>query len=158
MVGAQLQKVRSYNGDPFLCVPSHFFAKKHPRNPNTSLEVNKHIQNVLQQSDDSQLFSESHKLADCARSLLLLPRPPFVYKGFATTAPQQRHFLQRAHGLGQEHCTVFRHVMQLSLLVLFWKSTLAVILPEIKKKRSLKLSNVGDWGTKAENLAWHSTG
>ena len=37
----------------------------------------------------------------------------------------------------QGHCNVFRHVMQLSLLVLCWKSTLAVILPEIKKKRSL---------------------
>ena len=57
---------------------------------------------------------------------------------------------------GQGHCTVFRHVMQLSLLVLCWKSTLAVILHEIKKKRSL--SNVGHRGTKAENLAWHSTG
>ena len=57
---------------------------------------------------------------------------------------------------GQGHCTVFRHVMQLSLLVLCWKSTLAVILPEIKKKRSL--SNVGHRGTKAENMAWHSTG
>ena len=59
----------------------------------------KHIQNVLQHCDDFQLFSESHNLAGCADSLLLLPRPPFVYKGFATTAPQQRHFLQRAHGL-----------------------------------------------------------
>ena len=57
---------------------------------------------------------------------------------------------------GQGHCTVFRHVMQLSLLVLCWKSTLTVILPQIKKKRSL--SNVGHRGTKAENLAWHSTG
>ena len=57
---------------------------------------------------------------------------------------------------GQRHCTVFRHVMQLSLLVLCWKSTLTVILPQIKKKRSL--SNVGHRGTKAENLAWHSTG
>ena len=57
---------------------------------------------------------------------------------------------------GQRHCTVFRHVMRLSLLVLCWKSTLAVILPQIKKKRSL--SNVGHRGTKAENLAWHSTG
>ena len=55
----------------------------------------------------------------------------------------------------QGHCTVFRHVMQLSL-VLCWKSTLTVILPQIKKKRSL--SNVGHRGTKAENLAWHSTG
>ena len=53
---------------------------------------------------------------------------------------------------GQSHCTVFRHVMQLSLLVLCWKSTLTVILPQIKKKRSL--SNVGHRGTKAENLAW----
>ena len=35
---------------------------------------------------------------------------------------------------------VFRHVMQLSLLVLCWKSTLAVILRDTKKKRSL--SNV----------------
>ena len=35
---------------------------------------------------------------------------------------------------GQRHCTVFRHVMQLSLLVLCWKSTLTVILPQIKKK------------------------
>ena len=57
---------------------------------------------------------------------------------------------------GQRHCTVFRHVLQLSLLVLCWKSTLTVILPQIKKKRSL--SNVGHQGTKAENLAWHSTG
>ena len=57
---------------------------------------------------------------------------------------------------GQRHCTVFRHVMQLSLLVLCWKSTLTVILPQIKRKRSL--SNVGHRGTKAENLAWHSTG
>ena len=57
---------------------------------------------------------------------------------------------------GQGHCTVFRHVMQLSLLALCWKSTLTVILPKIKKKRSL--SNVGHRGTKAENLAWHSTG
>ena len=57
---------------------------------------------------------------------------------------------------GQGHCTVFRHVMQLSLLVLCWKSTLAVVLPQIKKKRSL--SNVGHRGNKAENLAWHSTG
>ena len=56
----------------------------------------------------------------------------------------------------QGHCNVFRHVMQLSLLVLCWKSTLAVILPEIKNKRSL--SNVGHRGTKAEHLAWHSTG
>ena len=59
----------------------------------------KHIQNVLQHCDDFQLFSESHNLVGCGDSLLLLPRPPFVYKGFATTAPQQRHFLQRAHGL-----------------------------------------------------------
>ena len=36
------------------------------------------------------------------------------------------------------------------------ESTLTVILPQIKKKRSL--SNVGHRGTKAENLAWHSTG
>ena len=50
----------------------------------------------------------------------------------------------------------FRHVMQLSLLVLCWKSTLTVILPQIKKQKSL--SNVGHRGTKAENLAWHSTG
>ena len=57
---------------------------------------------------------------------------------------------------GQRHCTVFRHVMQLSLLVLCWKSTLTVTLPQIKKKKSL--SNVGHRGTKAENLAWHSTG
>ena len=57
---------------------------------------------------------------------------------------------------GQRHCIVFRHVMQLSLLVLSWKSTLTVILPQIKKKRSL--SNVGHRGTKAENLAWHSKG
>ena len=57
---------------------------------------------------------------------------------------------------GQGHCTVFRHVMQLSLLVLCWKSTLTVILLQIKKKRSL--SNVGHRGTKAENLAWHPTG
>ena len=57
---------------------------------------------------------------------------------------------------GQRHCTVFRHVMQLSLLVLCRKSTLTVILPQVKKKRSL--SNVGHRGTKAENLAWHSTG
>ena len=57
---------------------------------------------------------------------------------------------------GQRHCTVFRHVMQLSLLVLCWKSTLTVILPQVKKKRSL--SNVGHRGTKVENLAWHSTG
>ena len=57
---------------------------------------------------------------------------------------------------GQRHCTVFRYVMQLSLLVLCWKSTLTVILPQIKKKRSLL--NVGHRGTKAENLAWHSTG
>ena len=57
---------------------------------------------------------------------------------------------------GQRHCTVFRHVMQLSLLVLCWKSTLTVILPQVKEKRSL--SNVGHRGTKAENLAWHSTG
>ena len=57
---------------------------------------------------------------------------------------------------GQGHCTVFRHVLQLSLLVLCWKSTLTVILPQIKKKRSL--SNVGHRGTKAENFAWHSTG
>ena len=35
---------------------------------------------------------------------------------------------------GQRHCTVFRHVMQLSLLALCWKSTLTVILPQIKKK------------------------
>ena len=62
----------------------------------------KHIQNVLQHCDDFQLFSEGHNLAGCADSLLLLPRPPFVYKGFATTAPQQRHFLQRAHGLRGE--------------------------------------------------------
>ena len=57
---------------------------------------------------------------------------------------------------GQRHCTVFRHVMQLSLLVLCLTSTLTVILPQIKKKRSL--SNVGHRGTKAENLAWYSTG
>ena len=57
---------------------------------------------------------------------------------------------------GQRHCTVFRHVMQLALLVLCWKSTLTVILPQIKKKRSLL--NVGHRGTKAENLAWDSTG
>ena len=57
---------------------------------------------------------------------------------------------------GQGHCIVFRHVMQLSLLVLYLKSTLTVILPQIKKKRSL--SNVGHRSTKAENLAWHSTG
>ena len=57
---------------------------------------------------------------------------------------------------GQGHCTVFRHVMQLSSLVLCWKSTLTVILPQIEEKRSL--SNVGHRGTKAENLAWHSTG
>ena len=36
---------------------------------------------------------------------------------------------------GQGHCTVFRHVMQLSLLVLCWISTLTVILPQIKKKK-----------------------
>ena len=35
---------------------------------------------------------------------------------------------------GQRHCIVFRHVMQLSLLVLCWKSTLTVILPQIKKR------------------------
>ena len=58
------------------------------------------------------------------------------------------------HWTGALH--VFRHVMQLSLLVLCWKSILTVILPQIKKKRSL--SNVGHRGTKAENLAWHSTG
>ena len=57
---------------------------------------------------------------------------------------------------GQRHCTVFRHVMQLSLLVPCRKSTLTVILQQIKKKRSLL--NVGHRGTKAENLAWHSTG
>ena len=57
---------------------------------------------------------------------------------------------------GQRHYTVFRQVMQLSLLVLCWKSTLTVIFPQIKKMRSL--SNVGHRGTKAENLAWHSTG
>ena len=54
---------------------------------------------------------------------------------------------------GQRHCTVFRHVMQLSFLVLCWKSTLTVILPQIKKTRSL--SNVGHRGTKAE-LKFHS--
>ncbi len=42
---------------------------------------------------------------------------------------------------GQGHCTVFRHMMQLSLLVLCWKATLTVVLPQTKKKRSL--SNVG---------------
>ena len=57
---------------------------------------------------------------------------------------------------GQRHCTVFRHVMQLSLLVPCRKSTLTVILQQIKKNRSLL--NVGHRGTKAENLAWHSTG
>ena len=57
---------------------------------------------------------------------------------------------------GQGHCTVFRHVMQLLLLVLCWKGTLRVILPQIKKK--ISLSNVGHRGTKTENLAWHSTG
>ena len=51
----------------------------------------------------------------------------------------------------RRHCTVFRHLMQLSLLVLRWKSTLMVILPKIKKKKSL--SNVGHRGTKAENFA-----
>ena len=56
----------------------------------------------------------------------------------------------------RRHCTVFRHLMQLSLLVLRWKSTLMVILPKIKKKKSL--SNVGHRGTKAENFAWHPTG
>ena len=55
----------------------------------------------------------------------------------------------------QKHCTVFSHVMQLSLLVLCWKSTLTVILRQNKKKRSL--SNVGHWGTEDENLDWHST-
>ena len=35
---------------------------------------------------------------------------------------------------GQRHCTVFHHVMQLSLLVLCWKSTLTAVLPLIKKK------------------------
>ena len=44
---------------------------------------------------------------------------------------------------GQGHCTVFRHVMQLSLLVLCWKSTLTVILPKIKKKRSLQTLATG---------------
>ena len=57
---------------------------------------------------------------------------------------------------GRRHFTVFRHVMQLSLLVLREKSTLTVILPKIKKKKSL--SNVGHRGTKAENFAWHTTG
>ena len=57
---------------------------------------------------------------------------------------------------GRRHCSVFRHVMQLSLLVLREKSTLTVILPKIKKKKSL--SNVGHRGTKAENFAWHTTG
>ena len=57
---------------------------------------------------------------------------------------------------GQGHCTVFRHVMQLLVLALCWKSTSAVILSEIKKKKSL--SNFGHRGTKAENLASHSTG
>ena len=57
---------------------------------------------------------------------------------------------------GRRHSTVFRHVMQLSLLVLREKSTLTVILPKIKKKKSL--SNVGHRGTKAENFAWHATG
>ena len=42
---------------------------------------------------------------------------------------------------GQGRCTVFCHVMQLSFSVLCWKSALAVILPEIKEKKSL--SNVG---------------
>ena len=37
---------------------------------------------------------------------------------------------------GRRHCTVFRHVMQFSLLVLCKKSTLTVILPQIKKKRN----------------------
>ena len=70
----------------------------------------KYIQNVLQHWDDFQLFSESHNLTGCADSLLLLPRPPFVYKGFATTAPQQRHFLQRAHGLSEPvWCTQDRY-------------------------------------------------
>ena len=54
------------------------------------------------------------------------------------------------------HGTVFCHVLQLSFLFLCWKSTLTVILPQIKKTRSL--SNVGHRGTKAENLAWHTTG
>ena len=56
----------------------------------------------------------------------------------------------------RRHCTVFRHVMQLSLLVLCLKSTLTVILPKIRKKKSL--SNIRHQGTKAENLAWQSTG
>ena len=52
---------------------------------------------------------------------------------------------------GRRHCTVFRHVMQFSLLVLCKKSRLTVILPQIKKKRTL--SNVGHRGTKAEKLS-----
>ena len=35
---------------------------------------------------------------------------------------------------GQRHCTVLRYVMQLSLLVLCWKSTLTVILPHDQEK------------------------
>ena len=57
---------------------------------------------------------------------------------------------------GQGHCTVFCHVMQLSLLVLCQKGILTLSLPQIKKNRSL--SNVGHRGAKPENLLWHSTG
>ena len=78
MVGARLQKVRSYRA-------IHFFVFLPIASRNSIREVqihrskrDNHIQNVLQQSDDSQLFSESHKLAGCARSLPLLPRRPFV--------------------------------------------------------------------------------
>ena len=55
---------------------------------------------------------------------------------------------------GQGHGTVFRHVMQLSLLVLCWKSTLTVILPQIKKNRSL--SNVGHRITKESSYRQES--
>ena len=45
--------------------------------PKHRWKCDKHIRNVLQQSDDFQLFSASHKLAGCADSFLLLPRPPY---------------------------------------------------------------------------------
>ena len=58
---------------------------------------------------------------------------------------------------GERYRTVFSHVMQLSLLVRCSESPFeSVFLLQIKKKKPLL--NVGQRGTKEENLDWHSTG
>ena len=44
---------------------------------------------------------------------------------------------------GQRHCTVFHHVMQFSLLVLCWKSTLTVFYPRSRKRDPFQMLATG---------------